>query len=86
MVNHMFFSRYPHSEKGLSEKEKFVSLSMVYALVRYVALGNCESEDALTDAVAAAFRLISHTDFDRTALHLAKKHGLLDKTGELISI
>lgn len=86
MVNHMFFSRYPYSEKGLSEKEKFTALSMVYALVRFVALGNCESEDALTDAVAAAFRLISHTDFDRTALHLARKHGLLDKMGELISI
>ena len=86
MVNHMFFSRYTHSEKGLSEKEKFVSLSMVYALVRFVALGNCESEDALTDAVAAAFRLISHTDFDRTGLHLARKYGLLDKMGELISI
>lgn len=86
MVNHLFFSRYPHSEKGLSEKEKFAALATVYAISRLVALGNCESEDALTDAVAAAFRLISHTDFDRTALHLARKYGLLDKIGELISI
>ena len=50
---------------------------MVYALVRLLAIGymaESEKEEELTDAVAAAFRLISHTDFDRTALYMLYQH------------
>ncbi len=77
LVNHMFFTRYPFSERNLCSEEKFASLVMVYALVRLVSVGymaESEKEEELADAVAAAFRLISHTDFDRTALYMLYKH------------
>lgn len=77
LVNHMFFTRYPFSERSLCGEEKFSALVMVYALVRLLAIGymaESEKEEELIDAVAAAFRLISHTDFDRTALYMLYQH------------
>ncbi|MBE6672301.1 MAG: hypothetical protein E7599_02115 [Ruminococcaceae bacterium] len=86
MVNHVFFSRYPFSERGLPVQDKFAALAAVYALVRLMALGNAKSLESLVDAVSAAFRLISHTDFDRTALHLLHKYSLMQKVEELITV
>lgn len=77
LVNHMFFTRYPFSERRLSGEDKLSALVMVYALLRLLCLGymsESDSEDDLTDAVAAAFRLIDHTDFDRTALYMLHTH------------
>ena len=89
LVNHMFFTRYPYSESGMQEHHRFASLVTVYAAVRMLSAlctANDHSEEVLTDAVAAAFRLIDHTDFDRTALHLLGKHGLAGDLAELPAV
>lgn len=88
LVNHMFFTRYPFSDR-LGVKEKFAALAMVYALVRLVAIGcmaDSDNESDLADAVAATFRLVSHTDFDRTALYMLRKYFEMKDISRLLGI
>ena len=76
MVNHAFFTRYPFSTRA-SEEQRFEAFAVVYGLVRFLAVcytAENPIESALSDVVAATFRLISHTDFDRTALYLLHKY------------
>lgn len=76
MVNHAFFSRYPLAAH-ITKEDRFAALTVVYALVRFLAVcytAQNQNESALCDVVAAAFRLISHTEFDRSALYLLHKY------------
>ncbi len=76
LVNHMFFSVFPFQDRPESMHSEYVALCAVYALLRFLALGMmAERADraALADAMAAAFRLVDHTEFDRYASHLLKR-------------
>lgn len=89
LVNHMFFTRYPYSEKGVPETDRFAALTLVYAVLRLLALAsaaNAGTDEDLTDAISAALRLIEHTDFDKTALYLLKKYALYDKISALVAV
>ena len=73
LVNHMFFSQFPFQDRPESMHSEYVSLCALYALLRFLALGWMavhDSLDALIDVMAAAFRLVDHTEFDRYASHL----------------
>lgn len=76
LVNHMFFSQFPFQDRPEDLSSEYIALCAVYAILRFLGLG-CMAErqetDALIDGLAATFRLIDHTDFDRYALHLLKK-------------
>lgn len=68
LVNHMFFTRFPFDGEGETLREEFVSLCMVYALLRFLGVGYLakrEDGGALVDLGAACFRLIDHSPFHR---------------------
>ena len=88
-VNHLFFTRYPFSERRLTKEEKNIGVLAVYALLRMLTLGymaDSESEAELADVTAAAFRLIEHTDFDRTALYLIRTYMKRNQIEELSEV
>lgn len=76
LVNHMFFSQFPFQDRPESMHSEYVALCAVYAIMRFLGLG-CMAErretEALIDGMAATFRLIDHTEFDRYAAHLLKR-------------
>ncbi|MBR3997900.1 MAG: hypothetical protein IKI93_06105, partial [Clostridia bacterium] len=79
IVNHIFFSRFPITERKMAEIDVWKALVLVYALLRFIAVGYTVShpdEDGLVDAVSACFRMIDHTDFTSYAAVLLKKFGL----------
>jgi len=89
LVNHMFFTRYPFSEGGIREADRFAALALVYAALRLLVLGymaNSALDADLTDAVAAAFRLIDHTDFDRTSLYMLHQFSYENKMEKLLTV
>ena len=72
LVNHMFFEQFPFQDRPDSLWDEFVAISAVYALLRFLSIGHlaqskCGCEADFVEMVAAAFRLIDHTDFDRYA-------------------
>lgn len=76
LVNHMFFSVFPFQNRPESMHDEYIALCAVYALLRFLAIGfmaTRSSENDLIDVMAAAFRLIDHTEFDRYASHLLKR-------------
>lgn len=76
LVNHMFFSRFPFQDRPESMYDEFIAICAVYALLRFLSLGWMHDKgdvESLVDVTGAAFRLIDHTSFDRTAAHLLKK-------------
>lgn len=76
LVNHLFFDRFPYQDRPVTPAEEVVALCAVYSLLRFLALGWMSDETApseLIDTMAAAFRLIEHTDFDRLAAHLLRR-------------
>ena len=78
LVNHMFFDRFPFQDRPVTLPEEMVSLTVVYTLLRFLALGwMADKTDPaeLIDTMAAAFRLIEHTDFDRLAARMLKQLG-----------
>ncbi len=83
LVNHMFFSHFPFQDRPEGMHSEFVALSAVYALLRFLGIG-CMAEKqeltALIDGMAAAFRLIDHTEFDRYASHLLAKMNCTSKS------
>lgn len=91
LVNHMFFSQFPFQDRPEDLSGEHIALCAVYAILRFLGLG-CMAErqetDALVDGLAATFRLIDHTDFDRYALHLLKKLGCTSrkKLSDLVSL
>ena len=73
----MFFERFPFQDRPVSLSDEFVALCAVYTLLRLLAVGwmaDKSSEAQFVDAVAAAFRFIDHTSFDRYAAGVL--HGL----------
>ncbi len=78
LVNHIFFDRFPYQDRPVSPSDEVIALCAVYTLLRFLALGwmsDKTSQDELIDAIAAAFRLIEHTDFDRLAANLLIRMG-----------
>ena len=78
LVNHMFFSRFPFADEHESLREEFVSLCMVYALLRFLGVGHLVSrkdESALVDLAAATFRLIDHSAFHRYSARMLRDLG-----------
>lgn len=70
LVNHMFFVQFPFQDRPVPLKVEFLSLCAIYTLLRFLCLGcmpDCRTIDDVVDVVAAAFRLIDHTTFDRYA-------------------
>ena len=76
LVNHMFFSLFPFQDRPESMHSEYVALCAVYAILRFLGLGSMaerRDESCLIDGMAAAFRLIDHTEFDRLASHLLQR-------------
>lgn len=76
LVNHMFFDRFPFQDRPVTMTEEVVSLCAVYTLMRFLAIGwmaDKTSPAELIDTMAAAFRLINHSDFDRMAARMLKQ-------------
>lgn len=91
LVNHMFFSEFPFQDRPESIFNEFIALSSVYALLRFLAIGcmaRCNDKEKLADVIAATFRLIDHTEYDRYALRVLKNAGCLNKENllDLISL
>ncbi|MBR3837651.1 MAG: flagellin lysine-N-methylase [Clostridia bacterium] len=83
LVNHMFFSVFPFQDRPKSMHSEYVALCAVYAILRFLGLGitaEHPNKSGLIDGMAAAFRLIDHTEFDRLAAHLMQR---LDCTSPL---
>ena len=83
LVNHMFFSRFPFQDRPVDLKDEYLALCVVYTLLRFLCLGwmvQREDIEAAVDVVAAAFRLIEHTEFDRYAAPVLREVGCDDWT------
>lgn len=76
LINHMFFAQFPFQDRPVDLIDEFIALCAVHMLLRFLCLGcladEMESERAV-DVVAAAFRLIDHTEFDRYAAPILKE-------------
>jgi len=91
LVNHMFFSVFPYQDRPEDMRSEVTALCAVYALMRFLSLGYMaehEGEIEFIDTLAAAFRLIDHTEFDRYSVLLLKRIGCDSPTSlcELVSI
>ncbi len=91
LVNHIFFSRFPVTERKLAADDVWKALVLIYALLRVVSVGCCAdnmTEVMLIDAVSACFRMIDHTEFEPYAVLLMKKFGADDDASiaDLLSI
>lgn len=78
LVNHIFFSRFPFQDRPESIESEYLGLCGVYSVLRFLALGGMHggmTKDSLIDRMAAAFRLIDHTEYDRYAAHILKSLG-----------
>ena len=81
----MYFIQFPFQDRPVSLREEFLALCAVYALLRFLCLGWTAQHAGVSDAVdvvAAAFRLIDHTEFDRYAVPLLRDVGCTE-TGQL---
>lgn len=78
LVNHVFFSLFPFQDRPESFGDEYTSLCAIYSLMRFLCLGCLSeeySEEKLIDLMAAAFRLIDHTDFERYAARILHSLG-----------
>ena len=78
LVNHMFFSVFPFQDRPEDMRSEVTALCVIYALMRFLAIGYTAEHggnDAFIDVMAAAFRLVDHTDFDRYSVVLLKRLG-----------
>lgn len=76
LVNHIFFSKFPFQDRPESLYDEFIGLCGVYTVLRFLGLGSAADEprrDLLIDGMAAAFRLIDHTEYDRYISHILKR-------------
>lgn len=76
LVNHMFFSQFPFQDRPESMRSEHIALCAVYAILRFLGIGcMAERQDKtiLIDGMAAIFRLVDHTEFDRYASHLLRQ-------------
>lgn len=78
LANHMFFVQFPFQDRPVEPLDEFLALCAVYVLLRFLLVAHAglkDSQEHLVDVVAAAFRLIDHTDFDRYAAPIFKELG-----------
>ena len=78
LVNHMFFVQFPFQDRPVPLRDEYFALCAVYVLLRFLSLGwtaEHPSRQAAVDVIAAAFRLIDHTDFDRVAAPILHRIG-----------
>lgn len=69
-VNHVFFTDFPWSDVRETVTDEFVALGVTYIVVKFTSVAymlSRESVRELTDVIAACFRLIEHSAFDRSA-------------------
>ncbi len=82
LVNHMFFSGFPHADRPGTVQDEWIALCATYVLMRVLCIG-CLAEEGdrkqMTDILAAVFRLVAHGDFDRTAPRLLRGLGHADR-------
>lgn len=78
-INHLFFDQFPFSNTCETFWEEFESIIGVYLFTTYITLGymatKATKEDFI-DVVAAIFRLIAHTNFDRNIDILLHNEGI----------
>ncbi len=91
LVNHMFFSVFPYQDRPEDMRSEITALCAIYAFMRFIVIGYMaehEGETEYIDVIAAAFRLIDHTDFDRYSVRLLKQLGCNSPSAlcELVSI
>lgn len=91
LVNHMFFSQFPFQDRPESMHSEYIALCAIYAIMRFLGLGSLaegHEEHLLVDGMAATFRLIDHTEFDRLAAHLLQHLDCTspDRIRDLISL
>ena len=71
LVNHIFFTQFPFQDCPVSLTEEITALFSVYALLRFMTIGAGNgTTERLVDIIAALFRLVDHTQFDRLAVSL----------------
>lgn len=83
LVNHMFFAQFPFQDRPVPLKDEYLALCAVYTLLRFLTVAHAwlhPEQDAIVDVVAAVFRLVEHTEFDRYAAALLRELGCDDWT------
>lgn len=91
LVNHLFYDRFPFSDKYGSIKDSYFALCGAYAFLRYMAIGYTFAKPAtndFVDVVAASFRLIEHSAFDKNVEILMSEQGVdtLEKLAPLMLV
>ena len=84
LVNHMFFEQFPFQDRDEGLCDEFVAICAVYAVLRVLcvcAMAGQSNQTAFVDAMAATFRFIDHTAFDRYGAHLLKALDCADDAG-----
>ena len=85
LVNHMFFAQFPFQDRPVSLTEETTALFSVYALLRFITIGAGNgTAERLVNIIAALFRLVDHTQFDRLAVPLL--HDSRDANRLLLSV
>lgn len=74
LVNHIFFSGFPYSERNESAEAESIAFAAVYALMKFMNV--CLPERDFTDLNAAVFRLIEHSSFVWNAPIVLKQRGI----------
>ena len=91
LVNHMFFEQFPFQDRDEGLCDEFVAICAVYVVLRVLcvcAMAGQSEQTVFVDAMAATFRFIDHTAFDRYGAHLLKTLGCADEAGlaELVTL
>lgn len=82
LINHMYFSGFPFKDPPMPFEDEFLAICGIYILLRFLCIGwalNHGTREEIIDVVAAAFRLIDHTDFERYVANLLRKNGVADE-------
>lgn len=80
----MFFEQFPFQDRDEGLCDEFVAICAVYVVLRVLcvcAMAGQSEQTVFVDAMAATFRFIDHTAFDRYGAHLLKTLGCADEAG-----
>ncbi len=75
LVNHMFFSRFPCLDCFENPFDGFLSICLLYAMLRFIGVACVALHDdteKLVDAYASVFRFVDHTDFHNTGAKIMR--------------
>ncbi len=78
-VNHAFFTRFPYTDIHDDLWAEYAALCAAHCVVMYISTiytYDREGPEPLADAIAAAFRMIEHSDFERRAHLVFARLGL----------